>query len=198
MDYFDISKQDSPEAGDILISNPIMGDPNFERSVIYLSEHGDQGSLGFIINQPGEVYMEDIVEGFKGAQTPVYVGGPVEQTTLHFIYKTKNSFPVQEALSNSLLICNDIFLGGDFEELKSWISLYGTQDIQIKFFIGYSGWAVNQLQNEIDQNSWVVVKKPSDGEIFENRDQSHWKEIMVRLGGRYKMMANYPIDPRLN
>lgn len=195
MDYFDISNQKTPAPGDILISNPLLEDPNFERSVIYLTEHAEHGSLGFIINQPGKVLMEDVVEGFEFRNVPVYIGGPVEQNTLHFIYKLKDGFPEQEVLNNSIPVRKNIYLGGDFEQLKLRLRSYGEQYIQIKFFIGYSGWSPGQLQKEIDQNSWVVVKKPYDDEIFENKNQSHWKEIMVKLGGRYRMMANYPTDP---
>ncbi len=198
MDFFDISKQEKPERGDLLISNPIMEDPNFERSVIYLAEHSEEGSLGFVINLRSESQLNEIIEGLDIENIPVYVGGPVEQNTLHFIYSLTSNFPFNEILEGSIEIQKNVFMGGDFEQLKSLIALYGVQDLKIKFFIGYSGWSEKQLQKEIESNSWVVVKNQDIMELFENKDQLHWRDIMKKLGGRYKMMSNYPVDPRLN
>lgn len=198
MDYFDISNQEQPTSGDILISNPIMGDPNFERSIIFLCEHSEQGSLGFVINKPAKVSLNEVVEGFDNAPLPIYVGGPVEQNTLHFLYQTDGNGPLMEPLENSTQIGNEIYMGGSFEKLQELLSLYPLAEDQIKFFIGYSGWSGGQLQKEIEENSWVVVKSPQVSNIFKNTNRVHWKDMMSQLGGRYKMMSNYPVDPRLN
>lgn len=89
-------------------------------------------------------------------------------------------------------------MGGEFESLREIYALNTVNDDEIKFFIGYSGWSAGQLDNEIEENSWVVVKDPLTKNIFINSSRMHWKDMMSELGGKYKMMANYPVDPRLN
>ena len=181
-----------------MISNPMMGDPNFERSIIFLCEHGNQGSLGFVLNKPAKVALNEIVEGFDDVSLPIYVGGPVEQNTLHFIYHIDGQGPLAEPLESSNQIGENIYMGGSFDRLRDIFNLYTLEEGQIKFFVGYSGWSEGQLEKEIEENSWVVVKSPHVSNIFENTNRVHWKDMMSGLGGRYKMMANYPVDPRLN
>ncbi|MEL6559909.1 MAG: YqgE/AlgH family protein [Bacteroidota bacterium] len=198
MDYFDISNQEQPKTGDILISNPLMGDPHFERSIIYLCEHSDEGSLGFVLNKPAKVTLNEVVDGFITEDIPLYLGGPVEQNTLHFIYRANPELVISEPLVGGKQIKEDIFMGGEFESLREIYALNTVNDDEIKFFIGYSGWSAGQLDNEIEENSWVVVKDPLTKNIFINSSRMHWKDMMSELGGKYKMMANYPVDPRLN
>jgi len=198
MDYFNISNQEKPEMGDILISNPMMGDPNFERSIIYLCEHSEQGSLGFVLNKPAKVTLSEVVEGFGSEGVPLYVGGPVEQNTLHFLYRVNEGLRIQEPLEGGKLIKDDVYMGGDFERLRDIYEINPVTEDNIKFFIGYSGWSADQLDKEIEENSWVVVKDPITSNIFENTSRIHWKDMMAKLGGKYKMMSNYPVDPRLN
>ena len=198
MDYFDISNQEQPTMGDILISNPMMGDPHFERSIIFLCEHSDDGSLGFVLNKPAKAMLNEVVEGFESATIPLYIGGPVEQNTLHFLYRVTEAPPLSSPLDDSNHIFDDVYMGGSFAELQDMVNLYQLEEDQIKFFIGYSGWSAGQLQKEIEENSWVVVKSPQVSNIFKNTNRVHWKDMMSKLGGRYKMMSNYPVDPRLN
>ncbi len=198
MDYFDISNQEKPEMGDILISNPLMGDPHFERSIIYLCEHSDEGSLGFILNKPAKVTLNEVVEGFNSHEIPLFVGGPVEQNTLHFLYRSNPELIIPEPLEGGKLIIEDIYMGGDFDKLLDIYSLHPINADEIKFFIGYSGWSKGQLDKEIEENSWIVVKEPLTKNIFNNTNRIHWKDMMSELGGKYKMMSNYPVDPRLN
>lgn len=198
MDYFDISNQEEPKMGDILISNPMMGDPHFERSIIYLCEHSEEGSLGYVLNKPAKVTLNEVVEGFNDVEIPLYIGGPVEQNTLHFLYRSNNELPITKPLDGGKLITEDIYMGGDFGELLNIYSMYAFNEDDIKFFIGYSGWSQGQLIKEIEENSWIVVKEPHTKNIFYNSNRIHWKDMMAELGGKYKMMSNYPVDPRLN
>lgn len=198
MDYFNISNQKKPETGDILISNPMMGDPNFERSIIYLCEHSKEGSLGLVLNKSSKITLNEVIEGIANEDIPLFVGGPVEQNTLHFIYRTNDTSLIKNPFEGSKIIKGDIYMGGDFDEMKDVLALNAPDTSQVKFFIGYSGWSEGQLQKEIEDNSWVVVQEPLPSYIFNSSSRIHWKELMTELGGRYKMMSNYPVDPRLN
>src|SRR3546814_3568012 len=74
-----------PEAGRLLLAEPFMLDPNFRRSVVYLTEYNDLGAVGFVLNQPSILTLKDIIEDIN-EDFPVYIGGPVENNTLHFLH----------------------------------------------------------------------------------------------------------------
>lgn len=179
-----------PSAGNILIAEPFLGDPNFERSVILMCEHNDLGSFGLVLNQLSNIKYSDM---FKDSilDFPVYVGGPVEHNTLHFIHTIGLELPKSTDLKNG------VFWGGDFDKLQSMINMGKVDPSQIRFFIGYSGWGEGQLEGELNKNTWIVAEA-DDEIIFEEDTQQFWRMVMRGLGGEYKVMSNYPTDPRLN
>ncbi|HAS40789.1 MAG TPA: hypothetical protein DCS93_09935 [Microscillaceae bacterium] len=185
-----MSKQ-SVKKGDLLIAEPFLGDRNFERSVVLLCEHNEEGSFGFVLNQKANVMLKDVLEEDFLLDIPLYVGGPVQQNTLHFIHRTPHLF---EGASE---VAKDIYWGGDYEQLKTYLNLGQLQESDIRFFIGYSGWGEGQLEHELGQNSWVV--SPSDSKfIFDSDPQQFWRGVLRKMGGKYKVMSHYPTDPRLN
>ena len=76
-----------PESGRFLISEPFLADPNFKRTVILLTEHGEEGSVGFVLNRPTKLTINNVLEDFPDFDAPLHVGGPVQQDTLHFIHR---------------------------------------------------------------------------------------------------------------
>lgn len=186
-----LSSSYKPAAGRFLISEPFMYDQNFQRTVVLLVEHGPNGSLGFVLNRQLEVSINDIVEDFPAIESPVFMGGPVEQTTLHYVHR------LGDRLSESRPIIDDISWGGSFEDLREMLT-YGEVDKKdILFFVGYSGWAPGQLAEELKRKSWIVA--PEDPQfIFRTDYQDLWRTVLQSMGTKYKVIANYPVDPRLN
>lgn len=182
----------SPEKGDLLISEPFLPDPNFERSVILLCEHNEEGSLGFVLNKPSDLKLEDALDEVTGYEKALYTGGPVQMNTLHFIHKAPHLIHHGERISE------DIYWGGDFENLLTLINTRQLLPDDIKFFIGYSGWSAGQLEAELAENSWIVYKQTSVQQVFQVAPHLLWREVLSSMGGKYKMFSNYPIDPRLN
>lgn len=178
--------------GCILISEPFLPDPNFERTVILLCDHNSEGSVGFVLNRIGDIKLGDIVEEFSDSEKDIYIGGPVEQNTMHFLHK------IDQQLEGSLELGEGIFWGGDFEELKMLIDTKQAALGDVRFFLGYSGWAPKQLQREINEKTWIVYKPESLSEIWQMDPSDLWRVILKKMGGKFKMMSNYPIDPRLN
>lgn len=185
-----MSKKDINK-GDILIAKPFLGDPNFERTVILLCEHNEQGSFGFVLNQKIETTLNDLTEGRFYTDTDVYVGGPVQQNTLHFIHRLGN------LIENSVEIIEGLYWGGNFEQTQSLLNTGVIQEKDIRFFLGYSGWGEEQLMNEFEQDSWIVTESEANF-IFDTKAEDFWRMILKNMGGKYKQFANYPIDPRLN
>ncbi len=192
MDYFHSIQDFTPEKGDLLISEPYLPDPNFERTVILLCAHDENGSFGFVLNQEAKVTFDELIPDIMDYKEKVYIGGPVQRDTLHFVHRSEDKTVGGEAVGEN------IYWGGDYNRVMEMINL-GTIDSQnFKFFVGYSGWGAGQLEDELKAKSWFVYKKPSSEKIFELSANSLWKTVLEELGGKFKMMAKYPSDPRMN
>ena len=182
----------TPIKGDLLIAEPaIIGDVSFNRSIVLLADHTEEGSIGFILNKPLEYTIGDLIPDVK-ASFKVYNGGPVEQDNLYFIHK------VPELIPESIEISLGIFWGGDFNKVAELITNNVINEKDIRFFLGYSGWNSNQLENELKANSWLVSKNIYKKDIIEKDYASFWKEKMLELGGEYSIWSNAPEDPNYN
>jgi len=192
MDYFLPKNEFKAERGDLLISEPFLPDPNFERTVILLCEHDEHGSFGFVLNKQSTVEFQEVIEGGDDFSEKLFIGGPVQQDTLHFIHRSP------EQMGSGKEIVNGIYWGGDFERLLSLINTRQLNVEDYRFFLGYSGWSEGQLENELKAKSWIVYKQPTAEKLFDLDPEKLWKEALKELGGKFKMFSNYPEDPRLN
>lgn len=181
-----------PLAGRLLISEPFMKDPNFQRSVVLLAEHGEQGTVGFVINQPGTLMLKDLVAEFGDAEFPVYYGGPVATDTLHFIHRC------YDRMNGGEEIAKGIYWGGNFETLKVLISQGSIAENEIKFFVGYSGWGAEQLKEEMKENTWIVSDQYHPDTLFSNSEEQMWRDVIISLGPKYAHVSNFPQNPNLN
>lgn len=184
-------KNDSPSKGKILLSEPFMLDPNFKRSVILLCQHTLEGSFGFILNRKLDICFSDALPEFGYLKVPVYYGGPVEPDTLHYLHVLGDDLPGSEEIADG------VFWGGSFESLKILLSQENVTDNQIRFFLGYSGWSANQIEEELAQNSWLVTNAQCS-DIFNNHEEQLWANILKDMGGDYKTIASYPENPNWN
>ena len=191
LEYFDYDNNLTPQKGRLLVSEPFLPDKNFERSVVLLCEHNEEGSFGFILNHLSNVKVNDVMKNASMFTSGLYIGGPVQQNTFHFIHKNEN-------LPGSVKINDGIYWGGDFDEVISQVEL-GLADLtDFKFFIGYSGWDKDQLEEELEAGSWIVVDRVNPVLIFSDQVEGMWKKALKTLGGRFNVYSNYPQDPRLN
>ena len=192
MDYFSTKTKFNPKRGDLLISEPFLPDPNFERTVILLCEHDEHGSFGFVLNKPSTVKFNDVVEEAIDFEEHLFIGGPVQQDTLHFIHRSIDQ------LDSGKEIGEDIYWGGKFDDLMMLINTKTIVNNDFRFFLGYSGWSEGQLEEELKAKSWIVYRQPSADKIFDLEPKLLWKEALKELGGKFKMFSNYPVDPRMN
>lgn len=181
-----------PKKGKLLIAEPTLtGDVSFNRSVVLLAEHNDEGSVGFILNKPLQYDISDLISEIK-VSFKVFNGGPVEQDNLYFIHK------VPHLIEGSIEISDGIYWGGDFDKAIEYINKKIITEKDIRFFLGYSGWASLQLDQELSSKSWVVVKNKYESNIIQKPANTFWKEKMVELGGDYLIWSNAPENPSLN
>jgi putative transcriptional regulator len=177
--------------GSLLIAKPFLGDPNFERGVILMCEHNEQGSFGFVLNQTTELFLGDVLEETIYQDITLHLGGPVEKNTLHFIHRRP------DLINGGAEIMKDVYWGGDFTNVKTLLNMNTLNQDDVRFFIGYSGWGEGQLDEELSQDSWIVTNTTSDF-LFTTPPGNFWREVLRNMGGEYRSIAHYPIDPRLN
>ena len=192
MDFFVSNQNKKPQRGDLLISEPYLPDSNFERTVIYLCEHDENGTFGFVLNKRAQVKLGDVIDEVANNQSELYVGGPVQQDTLHFIHRDRH------LAEKSKLVGGGIYWGGDYDLLLNMLNTQSIEANDVRFFLGYSGWAEGQLDDELKENSWIILKGASQEMIFDWDNQELWKACLKSMGGKYRLMSNYPKDPRMN
>jgi putative transcriptional regulator len=190
-DFFRVDKNIIPQKGRLLISEPFLPDKYFRRSVILITEHTDQGSVGFVLNKPLELTINEVFEDFPLIEAEISVGGPVATDSVHFLHTLGDIIP------KSVNIIQNVSWGGDFEAVKKLIINGNITSENIRFFVGYSGWAPKQLDRELSENSWIVAELINEKMIFKS-DKNIWKESLRKLGQKYKLWAEYPENPVMN
>ena len=161
------------------------------RTVVFLCDHRDEGSFGFVLNRPYEQTLDQLLPGLEGFTIPVYYGGPVQKDTLHFIHSQPLS------IKDGTEITDGMYWGGDFQEVISMIKNRTLDTTQIRFFLGYSGWSNGQLDEELSEKSWLTAMG-TQRLVFHPNPEIAWKDAVRMLGKEYEPIINYPIDPQLN
>ncbi len=181
-----------PAKGRFLIARPFLRDPNFWRSVVLLTEHNDEGSVGFVLNRPIEYKINDLIEDFPTFDAPVYLGGPVGTDTLHFLHRIPElcDDPDRE-------IAPGLFWGTSFEELREGVESGLITPPDVRLFVGYSGWGPYQLEGELKMKSWYISKS-SPNLTFSDTPRGLWREVLRSMGDRFRIISHYPEDPSLN
>jgi len=159
--------------------------------LVLITEHDENGSVGFVLNKPININIEDVLPDYPFEDFSISLGGPVSTNTLHYIHTLGEKIP------NSIKIFDNIYWSGDFDVLKKLIDEDKVKPNELRFFLGYSGWTEKQLEEEISQNSWLVTNVESRKIMVPNMD-TIWKEALQALGGKYKMWVNSPENPGMN
>ncbi len=166
--------------GRCLIAMPTIGDPRFDRSVIYMCAHSDQGAMGLVVNKPlDEVSLGDVVQqlgiepGEGGRSIRVHFGGPVE-TGRGFVLHTDDY-----VRDGTLQIAGGIALTATVEVLKAMVDGAGPESSLLA--LGYAGWAPGQLDAEIQHNGWLVCDADRNL-VFDGDLDNKWRQALTRLG----------------
>jgi putative transcriptional regulator len=193
MDTQSNNKNSLPEVliGQLLAAEPFMSDPYFNRAVIQLCEHNEEGSLGFIINKPIEMALQDLIPGMADSDLKVYYGGPVQTDSLQYLHN------VGHLLEDSRMVSPGIYWGGDFEKVKFLLENRLILSDNIRFYIGYSGWSEGQLEEELSYGSWLVGQSDPNY-LFKIRPSEVWQEVLRLKGGNYSVISSMPEENILN
>ena len=181
--------------GKLLIAEPMLGDPNFDRSVVLMVDHTAEGALGVVLNRPTDREVATVLGrwGDLAARPPVlYLGGPVEQDGVLALAR-RRAFGPRERLAGWSPVVGDVGtldLQRDPDELAP--DLAG-----VRFFAGYSGWGPGQLEAELDEGAWLVVDALAD-DVFAGDPDAMWRSVLRRQHGKVSMLANFPAHPSMN
>ena len=184
-------QQIAPRAGALLISEPYLPDDNFKRSVVFLCEHNEEGTFGFIINRPLKVKVHEAIEDFPYLDAPLFMGGPVENNTLHYLHRLGDRIP------DSIKIMDGLWWGGSYEVLHMLAGDGQINTEDVRLFVGYSGWSPGQLDDELKEKSWIVTQGSGE-HIFGMDSDALWRNVLKGMGGRYQILSNFPESPQLN
>jgi putative transcriptional regulator len=177
--------------GRLLVAAPTLLDPNFDRTVIFLLEHSDEGALGVVVNRPSELPVRGTIDDWAHlAADPavVFVGGPVASNAV---------IAVAEANRDEL-----------DDQWTPLVGALGTVDLEsspdlipgidrVRVFAGYAGWAPHQLEAEIDENAWFVVDL-EPGDLFCASPEELWWDVLARQHGELSRLRHYPRNPSDN
>ncbi len=177
-----------PVKGKILLAHPFLRDPNFKRMVVLICDDSLEGHYGLVLNNSlASLSVNDFLPEKIDIDLPVLVGGPVDPTYMQYLHRC-------EKVEGSKGIKENIWVGGDFEQVKMFLNLEKISPEEIRFFIGYAGWADGQLAEEMKSDSWIVAD--FKWEYLKYAPEEMWKMVLRDLGK--EDLINYPIDPRLN
>ena len=174
-------------AGRLLVASPRLVDPHFVRTVVVLLNHDDQGAMGLVINRPTEMSVSDYLPEWvdRLASPPVvFHGGPVEQSVAVGL---RESFDVGREATRIRGLCMVNFQEGEEEQTEG----------RVRVFAGYAGWGPGQLEEEIDEESWITLPAFAR-DVFSAAPEELWAEVLGRQGGHIALLASMPLDPELN
>ncbi|HTB99092.1 MAG TPA: YqgE/AlgH family protein [Ferruginibacter sp.] len=138
-------------AGKVLISMPSLDESIFEKTVVFITEHNEKGAMGFVINKIFPRTLNELIE-FKDAKSfPLYDGGPVEREHLYFLHQRP------DLIEGGIAITDTTYIGGNFKQAITHLNNNTIAENDLKIFIGYCGWDPQQLEDEIDEGSWLVM-----------------------------------------
>lgn len=182
----------SSTTGRLLVAEPELGDPNFERTVVFMLDHNAEGAVGVVLNRPTELAVADVLADWSApASEPavLFVGGPVSENAVLALARHDGEPP-----------------------LVGWTAVLGTVGTldlhlepgsvtghvaELRLFAGYSGWGPGQLEFELDEGAWFVVDA-LETDVFSRAPTNLWRGVLRRQPDRLRLLADYPVDVIVN
>ena len=175
-------------AGSLLVAHPALLDPNFKKTVLFLSKHdAEEGAFGLVLNRPAERSVRDLLPNKplgELAHVPVFLGGPVQQDQLIFASFRWHAETERMECQHHLLI----------PEAQSVMEEPGTT---VRAFIGYAGWTKGQLEGELAQKAWLL-SRPNPELLQIEKCPTLWRDVTSSFGPWFRLVAEAPDDPATN
>jgi putative transcriptional regulator len=177
--------------GKLLLAGPTLKDPNFDRTVVLITEHTDEGAMGLVLNRPSDAAVEDAVPDLAwvaAGDDSVFVGGPVAPTGVIVLAEWID--PTQAVV----LVDDDLgFVPGDAEDTDALAAAVR----RARVYAGHAGWGPGQLEAELAEEAWIV-EAPLREELFSADPEGLWAAVLRRMGREFALLSTMPPDPSLN
>ena len=174
------------EPGTLLVASPLLLDPNFFRTVVFVLQHDVDGAVGVVLNRPSEEPVDvHLPEWVRRLEEPpvIFVGGPVDQAVAIGLVRSD-----RPAEPTALAGVGMVDLGSD--------PAAGNPG-PVRVFSGYSGWGPGQAEAEMAEGAWLIVDAVVE-DIFTQTPDDLWSSVLRRQGGKLAMLATFPLDPSMN
>jgi putative transcriptional regulator len=177
--------------GKLILAGPMLKDPNFDRTVVFITEHTEEGAMGLVLNRPSETTVGEAVPDLTwvaGEEDTVYVGGPVAPNGVIVLAEWLD--PSQAVV----LVDDDLgFVPGDAEDQDA----LATAIVRARVYAGHAGWGPGQLEEELAEEAWIV-EAPRREELFSEDADALWPAVLRRMGREFALLSTMPPDPSLN
>lgn len=175
--------------GQLLVAGPGLIDPNFWRSVVLVGEHNDEGALGVVLNRPAPVSVGEAAPSLAklvAESEPVFLGGPVQPESAVVLADVEHPDFAGMIVFGSIGFLMGKVDGEQFQGVR-----------RARVFAGYAGWGAGQLEEEMESDSWILEQAVAE-DVFTDRPEKLWSEVLLRKGGQYTILSTMPPDPSLN
>jgi putative transcriptional regulator len=178
--------------GKLLLAAPALKDPNFDRGVVFIAEHSDEGAMGLVLNRPSDAPVADAIPDLAwvagSGDEHVFVGGPVAPNGVIVLAEWED--PSQAVV----LVDDDLgFVPGDVEDTDS----LAVAVRRARVYAGHAGWGPGQLEDELAEEAWIV-ESPLREELFSDDPEGLWAAVLRRKGREFALLSTMPPDPSMN
>jgi putative transcriptional regulator len=180
--------------GRLLVASPLLGDPNFERTVVFMLEDNEEGALGLVLNRPSPLEVTEPLPDWSrlvASPSVVFVGGPVSRSSVIALAAREPAYELPDGTWTEV----DGFVG--VLDLTADADLIGAGLAEVRVFAGYAGWGEAQLEGEIDEGAWFVVDAHAT-DTFTDRPDALWRDVLRRQPLPLRQVADFPPDPSVN
>ncbi len=190
----DINTRCIPRPGSLLVAEPFLRERYFHHAVICLVDYEPRGSaMGIVLNNLTSYTLQDVLPSVKAkTPIPIYCGGPMSCDRLYFMHT------LGELIPDSREVTPGLYIGGDFETVLSIVNDGYSTDGHLRFFLGYSGWDVEQLDGELLKNVWAVTDISSLDTVLTGEEDAYWHRVVRGMGKKYRGWLYHPRNPHSN
>lgn len=181
-------------SGQLLVATPALADPNFQRSVILLLDHDEDGALGVALDRPLDQPVAEVLPGWEGlVGTPpcLFAGGPVSSGSALGVAVLDPATPAAP------LGWRRMFGDTGLVDLDTPVPVVADAILAMRVFAGYSGWGPGQLEGEVAEGAWVLLPAVP-GDLVSADPTGLWQAVWRRQGGWLGLLADFPDDPAHN
>ncbi|MEI4271630.1 YqgE/AlgH family protein [Klenkia sp. LSe6-5] len=178
-------------AGTLLVAMPLLVDPNFAGTVVYVVDHSSTGTVGVVLNRPSEVRIADVLPGWAGLAVPpgvFHVGGPCESETALCLASGPGGVPQLQPVGDGVHLVD---LDGDPGQAAAGVT-------GLRVFAGYAGWSPGQLGGEIAEGAWACVRGQADDVLAVDGGAALWHRVLRRQTGPRAVLSTAAPDPTQN